>query len=233
MIRNDTNLGFAKAVNQGIKKSTGEYILLLNTDAFVTQGQLTALVSTLESDKQFGIIAPKLLNQDGSIQSSYGNFPSLTSIFFHALSLERLFLKGLIIYQRKTSPPPSPKKRGGNGEVIFPDWVSGACMLIKRSVIDRVGFFDEHYFMGIEDIDFCYRVQQAGFRVVYDREQHILHYHQYTSKKLKTRSIIVQSEIEGLSYFYKKFYPTHRLRLALVRLLLTVKNILRRIRLFV
>lgn len=202
-IFNNQNFGFAKAVNQGIKISQGANILLLNSDAFINQGQIKELLEVLEADSKIGIAAPRLLNADGSIQPSFGNFPSILTALLYLFCLDKWLPWGMTVYQNSAFWIPTFAGMTSRN----PDWISGACLLIKKQVFDKVGLLDENYFMGIEDIDFCYRVKLVGYKIMHISRIKILHYHQYTSKKLNKRLAIIKTENDSLRYFYKKFYP--------------------------
>lgn len=217
IIANQKNLGFAKAVNQGVKLSQGEYILLLNSDAFIDQSKIARLVKILKSDFSIGAVAPRLLNGDKSIQPSFGNFPNIFTMIMYILRIDRILPWGMVVY-RATS------KSIKNFQIIFPEWISAACLLARRNVFDRVGLLDEYYFMGIEDIDFCYRVRGAGYKIAYTSEIQALHYHQYTSKKLRKKLFIITTESQSLKYFYKKFYPNAVIRYYLFYVLVGLKE---------
>lgn len=218
VILNENNLGFAKAVNQGVKASTGKYILLLNSDAFIGQKQIARLVNILETKKNIGIVAPKLKNIDGSVQPSFGNFPGIFTSILYLTRLDKILSWGMVVYKKES------------GRILSRDWVSGACMLMRKTVFDRVGLFDENYFMGIEDIDFCYRARQAGLGILYVSEVSVLHYHQYTSKKIHKKALIIDTENRSLKYFYKKFYPKARLRYYLFSGLIGLKKNIQRLK---
>lgn len=199
VIFNNENQGFSKAVNQGInvcrnRMFPSSHILLLNSDAMINQAQIEALLNIIELREKIGIVAPQLVNVDGSTQPSFGNFPDIFTSIIYLLRLDKILPLGAVIYS-------ATRKKA-----LFPDWASGACMLIKREVLDKIGALDENYFFGIEDIDFCYRLRQAGYRVVYYPEVRVFHHHQYSSKKFNKKNLVIKNSNDGLKYFYKKFY---------------------------
>lgn len=222
IIFNNQNLGFAKAVNLGVKTAKGDYILLLNSDAFINQEQIKELLGVLELDSKIGIVAPQLLNTDGSIQPSFGNFPSIVTMIFYLLRLDKIFPWGMVVYPNSASWISA----FGGMTMRNSDWVSGACILIKKQIFDKVGLFDENYFMGVEDIDFCYRVRLAGYKIMYIPQIKILHYHQYTSKKLSKKLAIIKVVNNSLMYFYRKFHPGSFLRYYVFVFLTGIKNII-------
>lgn len=222
VIFNKENFGFAKAVNQGIKISQGDSVLLLNSDAFISQAQIKELWETLKSDSKIAIIAPRLLNIDGSIQPSFGNFPSIMTMIFYLSRLDKILPWGMAVYPEKSSKPQLKK----------PDWISGACLLIKKEVFDKIGLFDEHYFMGIEDIDFCYRVRLSGYVVVYFSAVTITHYHQYSSKKFHKKLSVIRAENQSLKYFYRKFYPKAKIRYYIFSFFVGAKDALQSLKIY-
>ncbi len=159
VIRNSENKGFACGCNQGIKKSKGNVIVLLNNDAFVNADCIEAGLKCLRSDPSVGIWAPQLVNENGRTQTSAGSFPSLRSIAQEYLG----------IFKAQTQPN---QTEGCPHEV---ETVTGACMMIPREVIDSVGLLDEEFFFTSEDIDYCARVKSGGFRTIYDPTVRAIH----------------------------------------------------------
>lgn len=222
VIFNKENFGFAKAVNQGIKISQGNRVLLLNSDAFISQGQIKELLEVLKSDSKIAIVAPQLLNIDGSIQPSFGNFPSIVTMIFYLSRLDKILPWGMVIYPKESAKPQLKK----------PDWISGACLLIKKEVFDKIGLFDKHYFMGIEDIDFCYRVRLSGYVVVYFPAVTVTHYHQYSSNKFHKKLSVICAENQSLKYFYRKFYPKAKIRYYIFSFFVGAKDALQSLKIY-
>ncbi|MGB9911230.1 MAG: glycosyltransferase family 2 protein [Microgenomates group bacterium] len=180
VIENKKNLGFAKAVNQGIKKARGDYILLLNPDTKVKPGSLKNLLSFAKSHPDVGVIGAKLINPDGSIQSSVYHFPSLWRAF------KEFWLGEKGAYEKYTPLGEKP---------LEVDAVTGAVMLISRKTIKKIGLFDERYFMYFEDLDYCRRVKKAGLKIYYLPTVKILHHHGQSAKKVgdQARKWLVKS----------------------------------------
>lgn len=153
VIINNENEGFAKACNQGIKRASGEYILLLNPDTEVSQGTLQALLNYLDEHREIGVLGCKLVYPDGSLQSVGEKFSSAWEIFKEQVLFSKTWRR---VLRYKDNVATSFR------EV---DYASGACLMTRRDVIDNVGLFKEDYFMYGEDLEFCYRVKQAGWRV--------------------------------------------------------------------
>jgi len=160
IIENLENQGFSKANNQGILASKGKYVLLLNNDAFINPECLINGINYVKDNKNCGIWAPKLVGEDGSFQVSFAHLPSIKGLIE-----EYILLKNNSSY-----PDLNEWKEPHNvGNVV------GAFMLIKKEVIDKVGLLDEDYFFTVEDVDYCKRVHEAGFSVMYDPQSKIIH----------------------------------------------------------
>lgn len=164
LIANEENRGFAKATNQGIKHSSGRYLLLLNPDTEVRENSIERLVAFMDTHPDIGINGVQLLNRDGSRQNSIANFPSLATELLNKSLLRWVF----------------PKKFPGK-ERVYPgpievDSVIGACMLTRREAIERVGILDEDYFLFFEETDWCYRMKRAGWRVFHVPQSEIVHF---------------------------------------------------------
>ena len=176
LLRNDGNLGFTKANNQGIALAKGRYVLLLNPDTELAPGALTSLLNYADSNPDIGVVGPKLLFPDGSVQSSRRHFPTLLTGCIESTILQRFF-------------PDHPALRryyvldASNDDVQEVDWVVGACMLVRREVIDQVGAFDERFFMYSEELDWCYRIKRVGWRVAYLPAARVIHYEAKSSEQ--------------------------------------------------
>jgi GT2 family glycosyltransferase len=175
LIEVGANLGFAKAANLGWRHAQGEYVLFLNPDTLVPAGTLGQALTYLRSQPGVGVLGVKLLNPDGSLQVSCWNFLSLTTLLLDnllRLPLVSRSLAGRYLY-----------RLWNHDETREVDWISGAFMLFRRSVLEEVGGFDEDYFMYSEDMDLCYRVRQRGYPVVYYPATSIVHYGNRSGEK--------------------------------------------------
>ncbi len=217
LILNSENLGFARASNQGIKQSQGQYILLLNPDTKVTQGAINNLYSFLKSQPKAGIAGCQLRYPSGKIQAR-GQFPNLTSAFFYQTYLGKIFPFGILVY-------PNIFTGVGFKRIHRVDWLPGACLLIRREVIDKIGALDPKYFMFWEDMDFCYRAKKAGFLTYYYPKCHIVHYSGVSLAMNQSR--VIHASAESLVYFFKKFRPTDVKRLKKLIILRCFIQILR------
>ncbi len=198
LTKNRENMGFTKANNQGIEKSTGRYIVLLNNDTRVVRGAFSIAIETLDRKPEVGAAGLKLLNEDGSLQLSCRRFPSFSQALFNRYSLlTKLF-------------PNNPFSRSylmtdiRHDRVEEVDWVSGACLLFRRSVLDKIGPLDERYFMYSEDVDYCYRVWEEGLKVVYLPMAQVYHLIGQDTKKVRVKLTIERHK--SMYKFYKKHY---------------------------
>ena len=202
LLVNLQNLGYTKANNIGINHSRGKYILLLNPDTVVHQGALQALIDCAESHPEVGIIGAKLLNPDGSVQRSARSFPDIGAGLFRNTFLGRLF-------------PNNPFVRRylledfGYDEVREVDWVSGAAMLVRRDLIERIGGLDERFWAYCEDVDLCWRAWQAGYKVLFCPNAVITHKVGRSSDQRLVPSLIQHHKSMWLFYLknYRHRYP--------------------------
>ncbi len=164
---NKNNVGFARGVNKGIRKSEGRYILLLNPDTEVKEGSIDRLYEFAETHPDAGVVGPKLLNPDGSIQHSVFNFPTILWAFV------AFWLGDKAKYEKY-----SPK------EISVVDAVMGAAFLMTPPALKKVGMLDERYFMYYEDLDYCKRVRKAGLKVYYLPTSEVMHHHGMSGKNL-------------------------------------------------
>ncbi len=202
LLENPINIGFGAGNNKALPQARGRYVLFLNSDTVVLEGALTALVGYADANPALGIVGPKLLNADGSLQYSCRRYPNLGTGFFRNTPLGRLF----------------PKNRF-NTDYLMTDWdhmtprdvewVSGAALMMRRSLLDQIGSFDEDFYMYCEDVDLCWRVnhtlRDAGvWRVAYFPASVIYHLIGKSSDKVPTR---MTYEFHRSQYlFYKKHY---------------------------
>lgn len=198
IIQNTKNYGFGKANNQGIKKASGSWLMLLNSDTILPQGTLVQLLTYIK-DENNSVIGIKTLNKDDSIQPSAGFFPTLFRLFNQMFFIDDLpgikkILKpyqqnNLAFYQRN--------------QIV--DWVMGSCMLIPKKYYELVGGFDEQIFMYGEEVDLCYRLQKKGLEIKYLTSPYIYHLKGASSKDGFNSAII--GEYKGLITFYRKHFP--------------------------
>jgi GT2 family glycosyltransferase len=202
-IDNRYNVGFTRATNMGIQRARGRYILLLNDDTIVVPGALEEMVRYLDEHPDVGAIGPQLISADGAKQHCIHNFPSLLTEIFPIALLQMLF------------PRTYPHKRIHYDDPVDVPAVLGACMMIRRDVIEAVGMLDEGYFAYLEETDWQRQFRGAGFRVVHLPNVHIYHLQGASSKKRMPGPSRVEY-YRSLYRFYGKQYGTTICRLILV-----------------
>lgn len=168
------NLGMGKGNNLGIKAAGGDFILILNPDTIVKPNAVKILYSQIKNNNNIGIAGPKLLNSDGSLQYSCFRQLRFFTPIFRRTFLGRFANKHINNFLMLDKIPQPPLNKGGIMDV---DWLMGSCLMVRREVFNKVGFFDERFFMYFEDTDLCRRVWRAGFRVVYFPQAQVIHDH--------------------------------------------------------
>jgi len=201
-IKNSQNLGFAKANNQALKKVRSEYILLLNPDCIVSSHTLDYMLTFMKTHTDVGAASCKVEHKNGSIDwASHRGFPTpWVSFLYFALGDDSLYHQ-------------TYKDMRTEHEV---DSISGAFFMTRKSVLDKVGFFDEDYFLYAEDIDLCFRIKEKGFKIIYVPDVVALHHKGITSGiKLHSKEISTAQDTSrkrALNSFYitmKIFYKKH------------------------
>jgi GT2 family glycosyltransferase/glycosyltransferase involved in cell wall biosynthesis len=183
LLKNSYNIGFSKAVNNALKQCDSPYIVLLNPDCYILDGFFESVLGYMEDNPYVGVIGPRILNHDGSIQGSARSFPTpLTALFGRSSLLTRFFpdnpfTRANILTSRSDGKSP-----------IEVDWVSGACLVARRKAVEDVGPMDERFFMYWEDADWCRRMRDLGWKVVYLPCVSIIHYVGKSSDKAPLRT---------------------------------------------
>jgi GT2 family glycosyltransferase/glycosyltransferase involved in cell wall biosynthesis len=189
IISNTENVGFARACNQGIQISSGRYLLLLNSDTELFPDTLAKALHFMDRerpDPRIGALGCKILNPDGSLQYSVGDFPTLYST-----------LRGML-------RPPEKRKYllSGYNAAHEVDWLTGAFFLIDRKTIQEVGFFNERYFMYYEEVDWCLRAKRLGWKSYYSPAFSVVHKTPLASKKEQINlKIAIEVRRSSLYYF--------------------------------
>jgi GT2 family glycosyltransferase len=187
LIRNAENRGFAAACNQGIARAQGRYVLLLNPDAEPIGPALEQLVGFADAEPGIGIVGPQLRNSDGSLQPSGWPVPTFVSLVRSAVSA-----RGVRQPERDFSV------------VTDVGEVSGACLLVRRELLARIGMLDEAFFFCYEDVDLCLRARAAAWRVVYYPVAQVTH-HQGASGGAQDRALAARWE-RGQRHFVRKHH---------------------------
>jgi GT2 family glycosyltransferase len=164
LLRQDRNLGFARAVNAGLAATTAPLVLVQNPDCSLRPGAVAVLKRALDAHHEAAVVGPRILNPDGTIQESARGDPNLlTGLFGRTTVLSRL-APNLAIVRRNLAARQALEDGAESAAV---DWISGACMLARRQALSAVGGFDERYFLYWEDADLCRRLRSAGWTARY------------------------------------------------------------------
>ncbi len=197
-IQNQQNIGFGKGINQAAKKSVGEYLFILNPDTIIQEDTIEKLVHYLVKNPQVGMVGPKVLNADGSLQlACKRSIPNISVSLPKMLGLSKLF--------------PNNKWAGkynltylGENQTHSVDAISGSAMVIKKSIFDQLNGFDESFFMYGEDLDLCKRIIQSGFEIHFTPITQIIHYGGESVRSAKFDSI--NAFFNSMTLFYKKHF---------------------------
>ena len=168
LVANVQNPGFPAANNQGIALAQGRHVLLLNPDTEVVGDALETMVAFADEHPGVGVVGPQLLNPDGSVQSSRRRFPTLATAFFESTWLQPCAPRRLLDRYYVLDQP--------DDAILDVDWVQGAALMARREAIDQVGPMDEGFFMYSEELEWCRRFREAGWRVVYLPTAQVVHH---------------------------------------------------------
>jgi N-acetylglucosaminyl-diphospho-decaprenol L-rhamnosyltransferase len=199
IINNKENLGFARANNQGFAEARGRYLLMLNPDTRVSPNALERMVLFLDRKPGAGALGPRLLNTDGSLQHSCSYFPSLLGVLMESLGLNRVFV-GNTFFARwlMTSWDHTTTRQV--------DQPMGACLLLRAEALRQVGPLDERFFVYFEEVDLCFRLHNAGYKIYFLADAEVVHYGGQSSLgNLDVR--ITERYRSLLLYFAKHFSP--------------------------
>ncbi len=185
LIANEDNTGFSTANNQAIRIAKGRHLFILNPDTIVQEDTLTTLVNFMDTHPEAGAVGCKILNPDGTFApESRRSFPTPAVAFYRMTGLSRLFPKSRTFgrYNLSYLTP---------DEATEVDALSGSCMVVRAEAIKEAGMFDEDFFMYGEDLDWCYRIQQAGWTIHYTPDTQIIHYKGESTKKGELRYVLL------------------------------------------
>ena len=160
------NLGFARATNIGVQQTFGELILLLNPDTVVGPGTIDRLIDALERDPQTAVVGPRIVNDDGHAELSFGRMVA---------PLAELRQKTLMVGHKRRLPIVRQLVEQMTRRTRYVDWVTGACLLIYRADMEAVGLLDERFFLYLEDVDLCASIRKRGRRVLFVADVEISH----------------------------------------------------------
>src|SRR5215217_993570 len=199
VIRNRENLGFARACNQGISASSGDLLVLVNPDALVERDFFGRIEAFFDVNPAAGVAGPGVLDTDGRVQLSARKELSMVSGLLGRTSLlTRLFPSNSLVQSQFPAVTES-------AHPTAVDWVSGACMILRRRTLDEIGSLDERFFMYFEDADLCRRAREAGWPVCYLPQIEIFH-HSGASSRSRPRAIW---HLHKSAFFYHRKYGPH------------------------
>ena len=190
------NLGFARANNIGIRATASDLILLLNSDTIVPEGAIDTLVSVVQANSNVAIVGPTLIDANGEVELSFGRMMG---------PINELVQKSLVFLYTRQVPVVSRAIRRRSRRTRSPDWVSGACLLVRRADAQAVGLLDERFFMYGEDVDFCAAIRRRGRTVLFMPTVEVVH--------LRGRSRVTTPAATAAAYrrsqlaFYLKHHP--------------------------
>lgn len=193
LIKNKENQGFGAANNIAVKLSDAKYCFCLNTDTILINNAVKILYDFMENNPQTGVCGGQLYDKDMKIAASVGNFPSTIRIFFQFCGLKYIFHS---YWEKKIAPAKSMVA----DRPVSVDYISGADIFFRKSVLDKIGLFDENIFMYGEESDICFRIKKAGFDVIFVPDSKIIHLCGKSSANLNKQKIISES----LLYWYRK-----------------------------
>jgi len=194
LIANDQNRGFPAANNQGIAIAQGRYVFLLNPDTEVVDDALATMIAFADERPDVGVIGPQLLNPDGSVQSSRRRLPTLATAVFESTWLTPYAPRSVLRRYRMLDTPDEMTQDA--------DWVDGAALMARRRAIEQIGPLDEGFFMYSEELDWCRRFGEGGWRVVYLPDARIIHHRGKSSEQVAAASH-VHFQTSKVRYFGK------------------------------
>jgi len=218
VIENKKNFGFAVANNQGMGLSRGEYTLFLNSDTEINDNVLGEMVRWMKGNPKVGVATSAFKNKDGSLQATGGYSPTLPRVFswmtIQDFPLVDKFIKPFHPFHSKSFFSKGDSFYNSQKEL---DWVTGAFLMTKKEILNKIGGWDETFFMYFEEVDLCFRIKSLGYQVWYLPKWSIIHLGGASSK---TGEFSLLKEYEGVKKFYKKHYPPWQYQV--LRLLLKI-----------
>lgn len=210
LLAQSENVGFPRGNNIGMAAATGDAILLLNPDTEIISDALIAMLTYLNANQDVGIVGPQLLNPDGSHQSSRRRFPTVATGLFESTWLQPVAPRSMMMRYFAADM--------ADDAINDVDWVTGACMLTRREVVEQVGGMDAAYFMYSEELDWCKRIKGAGWRVVYLPTAAVVHHVGKSSEQAVTARHINFNRAK-LRYFRKHhgYWAYSFLRVAILK----------------
>lgn len=193
LLVNSINRGFGAAHNQNLKKIDADYILVLNPDVEILPGTLSSMLNFMKNHPDAGVVGCKILNPDGTIQYSCRRYPSPSVIFCRGLLLDSFLPETINHYLMKD---------WDHKQTIPVDWLTGCCLMLRKKTLDKIGLFDEKFFLYFEDVDLCARINK-NWKVYYLHSASMIHDYQHESRKIGNWRLKWYHMISCLIYFNK------------------------------
>lgn len=222
-IFNKRNMGFASANNVGISRTSGKYVLLLNPDTIVNSGSLQPMIAYLDGHPDVGIVGCRIFNDKGEVEHSTHTFPTVGKEFIHANEFVKRFIGYDSVTGRMLAKILGMKSFGSywdhDAEKVV-DHVTGACMMVRREAIGKAGLLDEAFFLYNEEVEWSYRIKQAGYSAVFLPNSNIVHLFGHSTKQRVQKQFVNALLVEryrGMLYFFQKHFGP--LKLLVLRLI--------------
>ena len=187
-IASGRNGGFSFGCNLGAAAGTAPLVLFLNPDARLERDELERMIAALESGPDVGLLGPRLVEADGSLIPNVRRHQRPVSTWAQALFMHRLLPRARWANEIDTSQEAYER-------VAYPEWVSGACMLVRRDVLDGIGGFDERFFLYCEDMDLCTRIREAGYRIRFEPDASVRHVGGHSAPRSGLLTVMVRSRV--------------------------------------
>lgn len=198
IVLNEYNAGFSAGINAGLRRTTGEYVIWVNPDSLFLNNGVEAMLRFMRTYPEAGVLGPQIINNNGSIQLSCRSFPSYHTALFNRYSL----LTQLFPHNRYSNQYLQTGWDHASPREV--DWVSGACLLHRREVVEQLGGLDERFFMYSEDVDFCLRARQHDWKIYYVPALKVLHHIGGSSRQIPYRMVVERHRSMWL-YYAKHF----------------------------
>ncbi|MGZ8649474.1 MAG: glycosyltransferase family 2 protein [Solirubrobacteraceae bacterium] len=187
-IQSGRNAGFGAGCNLGAAAGSSPYVLFVNPDAAMTGEALSRMIAALEAEPDVALVGPRLVDESGELMHSVRRYPTTRSMWARALFLHRLWPRAPWANEIETRPEAYER-------AAYPEWVSGACMLVRRDAFEAVGGFDDRFFMYCEDQDLCRRLRAAGGRVRYEPSAVVSHRGGHSAPRTSLYATLARSRI--------------------------------------
>ena len=216
-VSNSSNVGFAKANNQAAKIAQGKVLIFLNPDTILSDQAIDSMYRYYCSHTETGVLGPKVVNPEGSLQYSCRRYPTLWTGLFNRYSiLSRLFPENRFTSQYLM-------RDFDHNEIRQVDWLSGCCLMVSKNTFENSHGFDENYFLFNEDVDLCRTIKQAGKEVIYFPEATIIH-QVSTSNSKTTARVIIQRHL-GMMHYFKKHHGQNLLTRWVINFFISLRGI--------